>query len=67
MTQAIIDEDSKNKKDVYEFLEEDDDFEEFDIAGEVQANNEDAYMIDTNVAVGAGEAEKKLWQEDWDD
>lgn len=62
MTQAIIEEqeESLKKKDVYEFLEEDDDFEEFEIAGEQL--DEDAVMRDAGDGV-----EKKLWQEDWDD
>ena len=66
MTQAIIEEQEEisKKKDVYDFLEDDDDFEEFEIAGEQQAD-EDAMMVDTTGAVG--EAEKKMWQEDWDD
>ena len=70
MTQAIIDEEEnakKNKKagDAYDFLEDDDDFEEFEIAGEV---GEDEMIIDTPGTIAAGmEAEKKLWQEDWDD
>jgi 26 proteasome complex subunit DSS1 len=66
MTQAIIDEEEtskKNKKDAYDFLEEDDDFEEFEIQGELA---DDEMMIDTGVT-GGYEAEKKLWQEDWDD
>lgn len=54
MTQAIIEEDAK-RKDVYDFLEDDDDFEEFEIQGEA----EDAVMAES--------ADKKLWQEDWDD
>ena len=65
MTQAIIDEEEsakKNQKDAYEFLEDDDDFEEFDIA---QDNRDDdvAMVIDTT---GDG-TDKKMWQEDWDD
>ncbi len=61
MTQAIIDEQQEKdkKKDVYAFLEDDDDFEEFEIAGE-QAD-EDAVMH------GGAEVDKKMWQEDWDD
>ena len=70
MTQAIIDEQEenskKNKKDVYDFLEDDDDFEEFDIAADQQADDNDVAMVDTIGAVGS-EAEKKMWQEDWDD
>ncbi len=71
MTQAIIEEQDeaakKNKKDAYDFLEDDDDFEEFEIAGE-QAD-EDAVMAGDAAAVLSGleATEKKLWQEDWDD
>ena len=69
MTQAIIEEQEentkKNKKDVYEFLEDDDDFEEFDIAEE-QNDGEDAVMGGiTDGDINGGD--KKLWQEDWDD
>ena len=65
MTQAIIDEE-KNKKgaDAYDFLEDDDDFEEFEIAGDAA---EEEMMVDTTAALGGFEAEKKQWQEDWDD
>lgn len=67
MTQAIIDEQDelkkKNKKDVYDFLEDDDDFEEFEFAAEQYAENEDAVMAGDDGLTG----EKKLWQEDWDD
>ena len=59
MTQAIIDDENK-KKDVYEFLEDDDDFEEFEIDND---GGEDM-VIDSEVAE---DSEKKLWQEDWDD
>ena len=62
MTQAIIDEEEnakKGKKEAYEFLEDDDDFEEFDIP---HADDEDV-----NMAVIDSAAEKKMWQEDWDD
>ena len=69
MTQAIIDEQeeiSKKKKDVYDFLEDDDDFEEFEIAGELQADQDDyAMVIDTQTVTSIDE--KKMWQEDWDD
>ena len=59
MTHQIIDENDK-EADVYQFLEEDDDFEEFeeDFAGE------EVQQID--MAAG-GEIEKTLWQQDWDD
>ena len=65
MTQAIIDEEENAKKakkgaDAYDFLEDDDDFEEFEIAGE--RNEDEVMQIDTGF-----EADKKQWQEDWDD
>ena len=67
MTQAIIDEEEtakKNQKDAYEFLEDDDDFEEFEIAQD-QRDDDVAMVIDTNG--GADGTDKKMWQEDWDD
>ena len=68
MTQAIIDEEENAKKnntgDAYDFLEDDDDFEEFEIQGEAA---DDEMIIDTTAAVGGFDAEKKQWQEDWDD
>ena len=62
-THAII-EDKEKEEDVYQFLEEDDDFEEFDMAN----IDEDAAQknIDTDMLAG-GEADKPLWQQDWDD
>ena len=57
MTQAIIDDESK-KKDVYEFLEEDDDFEEFEIDANVDEGG-DHMMIDSDTH--AIEADKKMW------
>ena len=64
MTQAIIDEEENakkgGKKEAYEFLEDDDDFEEFDIP---HADEEDVNMA---AAIDSA-AEKKMWQEDWDD
>ncbi len=65
MTQAIIEEQEENskKKDVYDFLEDDDDFEEFEIAAE-----EDEAMVDVSpAALALGRIESKLWQEDWDE
>ena len=53
MTSAIIEDESK-KKDVYEFLEDDDDFEEFDIEPE---GGEDM-VIDAHFNE---EADRKLW------
>ena len=52
MTQAIIDDESK-KKDVYDFLEDDDDFEEFEMEGQGEE-----MMVDTEMQQ---EADKKLW------
>ena len=62
-THAII-EDKEKEEDVYQFLEEDDDFEEFEMANideDTAAKN-----IDVDMAAG-GEADKPLWQQDWDD
>ncbi len=53
MTSAII-EDENKKKDVYEFLEDDDDFEEF----EIDADGQEDMMIDTHFNE---EADRKLW------
>ena len=65
MTQAIIDEEENakkgGKKEAYEFLEDDDDFEEFDIP---HADDEDVNMVAGGIDSAA---EKKMWQEDWDD
>lgn len=61
MTSAII-EDENKKKDVYEFLEDDDDFEEFEI--EHEGAGDDQMMIDAHFN---DDADRKLWQEDWDD
>ncbi len=62
-THAII-EDKEKEEEVYQFLEEDDDFEEFDMINidEDQA----AKNIDVDMAAG-GDADKPLWQQDWDD
>ena len=59
MTANIIEEETK-KQEVYEFLEEDDEFEEFEIQANPQA---DAEMKQA----GASKPEKELWQQDWDD
>ena len=58
MTHQIIDENDK-EGDVYQFLEEDDDFEEFE-------DNFDGEEPAEKVVTG-GEIEKTLWQQDWDD
>ena len=69
MTAAII-EDQQQEAEVYEFLEEDDDFEEFEMgadydeyltgqgAGDVEMNGSSA---------AAADADRKVWQQDWDD
>eukprot|EP00347_Sterkiella_histriomuscorum_P009963 403339205 len=61
MTSAIL-EDENKKKDVYEFLEDDDDFEEFDIENDGAAD--DQMMIEAHFNE---DVDRKLWQEDWDD
>ena len=65
MTQAIIEEGGKEQ---YEFLEDDDDFEEFE-------NDEVDYdaILGTDVEMNDGQAktgeevDRKLWHTDWDD
>lgn len=54
MTANIIEEETK-KQEVYEFLEEDDEFEEFEMQDNAQA---DAEMKQA----GATKPEKELWQ-----
>lgn len=54
MTSAIIEDDGK-KKDAYEFLEDDDDFEEFEIDNEEDGS---AMVIDSHFN---DEADRKLW------
>ena len=64
MTAAII-EDLKEEQEVYEFLEEDDDFEEFEMGADY-----DEYLNQGQVDAemnGGGDAERKIWQQDWDD
>ena len=60
MTQQIVDEKEK-EGDVYQFLEEDDDFEEF------EPDEEEAQRIMNVEMAAGGEIEKTLWQQDWDD
>ena len=64
MTAAII-EDQQQEQEVYEFLEEDDDFEEFEMGADY-----DEYLaagqIDAEMRAG-GDADKKIWQQDWED
>ena len=69
MTQAIL-EDQEKEKEAYEFLEDDDDFEEFE-------NDEIDYDAlidkggDVNMNDGEDKADKdfdlKMWHNDWDD
>ena len=70
MTQAII-EDQEREKEVYEFLEDDDNFEEFDneevdydalVAGDVEM---DGGM--GGPAKSGDDYDRKLWHTDWDD
>ena len=67
MTAAII-EDQQQEQEVYEFLEEDDDFEEFELGADydefLTAGQVDAEM---SGAGGASAADRKIWQQDWDD
>ena len=69
MTQAII-EDAEQEKEVYEFLEEDDDFEEFEIDEmdyeAVQAQGGDVNMDGGDDPAKDGD-DRKLWKVDWDD
>ena len=50
---------------MYEFLEEDDDFEEFEMGADydeyLTAGQMDAEMN------GGADADRKMWQQDWDD
>ena len=62
-THAII-EDKEKEEDVYQFLEEDDDFEEFEMAN--MDEDQAAKNIDVDMAAG-GDVDKPLWQQDWDD
>lgn len=57
MTQAILD-DQEKQKETYEFLEEDDDFEEFEV--------DFSERMDVEMGQGA-DADKQLWRQDWDD
>ena len=62
MTSAII-EDQEKANEVYQFLEEDDDFEEFEQDyGDIMAE----CGIDKEMATGA-DADRNLWKQDWDD
>ncbi len=64
MTAAII-EDQQQEQEVYEFLEEDDDFEEFEMGADY-----DEYItagqVDAEMKAG-GDGERKIWQQDWED
>ena len=59
MTAAII-EDQQQEPEVYEFLEEDDDFEEFEL-GEDYDEYLAAGQIDAEMRAG-GDADRKIWQ-----
>ena len=69
MTQAIL-QDAEQEKEAYEFLEDDDDFEEFEIDevdySAMAKKGSDVDMSDAN-AKGAEDYDRKLWQVDWDD
>ena len=64
MTAAII-EDQQQEQEVYEFLEEDDDFEEFEMGADY-----DEYItagqVDAEMKAG-GDGDRKIWQQDWED
>ena len=76
MTAAII-EDQKNEDDVYEFLEEDDDFEEFDIgavddeftaAGQADVEMRSLTLTKRDSVSNFIEKDSNLqWKADWDD
>lgn len=56
MTQAIIDEQDKDKEQHAVLLEDDDEFEEF----EIDNGDEMGYDVDMDDS-------KQVWQQDWDD
>ena len=60
MSKAIIDEQEK-EKDKYQFLEDEDDFEEFEYDIDAQ---EELLQIDDILQT---QKENKLWKQDWDD
>ena len=59
MTAAIL-EDQEKQKETYEFLEEDDDFEEFEV-------NYEGTDVDMPMGGVTGDIDKQLWRQDWDD
>ena len=66
MTAAII-EDQQQEQEVYEFLEEDDDFEEFELGADYDEFLT-AGQVDAEMNGGQGtDADRKIWQQDWDD
>ena len=66
MTAAII-EDQQQVQEVYEFLEEDDDFEEFEMGADYDEFLTTGQM-DAEMNGGASaDAERKMWNQDWDD
>ena len=70
MTQAII-EDQQKEKEVYEFLEDDDDFEEFendDIDYDALINKGgDVEMSADGKGKAGDDFDLKMWHNDWDD
>ena len=61
MTQGILDEQEKDK-DKYEFLEEDDDFEEFEFDPDAMDD-----MLQADDQQQQQDKENTLWKQDWDD
>ena len=59
MTAAIL-EDQEKQKETYEFLEEDDDFEEFEV-------NYEGTGADVAMGGMTGAEDKQLWRTNWDD
>ena len=67
MTQAIL-QDAEQEKEVYEFLEDDDDFEEFEIdEPDYSSMAKKGSDIEMKDAGKAEDYDRKLWQVDWDD
>ena len=64
MTAAII-QDQQQEPEVYEFLEEDDDFEEFEMGADYDEFLA-AGQVDAEMRAG-GDVERKIWQQDWED
>ena len=69
MTQAII-EDQEKEKEVYEFLEDDDDFEEFEndeIDYDALINKGGDVEMNDGPEKAANDFDLKMWHNDWDD